>query len=173
MHADTGKSQALLRGIALFCCVIYFFSAVRTPTEPHIIDVVNLIFHEAGHTLFSIGPELLMVLGGSLMQVLIPLLLVLYFAFRGEFFSSSILLFWLGHSIINVSVYAGDAFLRQLPLLGGDGVIHDWAYLSAHLGLGRSVLTLSKFLHALGALTILIGLVWSLFNIAKDRQTKT
>jgi len=141
----------------------YFFSAIRSPGVFHLIDSVDLIFHEAGHTLLFWAPEVITVLGGSLMQILVPLTCVIYFSFQRSFFSSALLLFWLGYSIVNVSIYAGDAFARQLPLLGGDGAIHDWMYLSAELGLGKNILLLAKALSSLGVITMLGGLAWSIF----------
>jgi hypothetical protein len=161
------RPKSIFQGIAILVFSLYFFSAIRAPLDFHLIDSVNLIFHEAGHTLLLLAPETLTVLGGSLFQILVPLVFVLYFAFRKEYFSSALLIFWLGYSIVNVSVYAGDAFVRQLPLLGGDAVIHDWACLSAHLGLGKNVLVVARVLHELGVLTMLVGLVWSLWIIVE------
>lgn len=173
MHRDSRNTTLVLHlgTIAFFSW--YFFSAVQSPGIFHLIDSVDLIFHEAGHTLLFWAPQVITVLGGSLMQIVVPLTFVLYFALRKSFFSSSLLLFWLGYSIINVSIYAGDAFARQLPLLGGDGVIHDWAYLSAELGLGRNVLPLAKALSSLGIITMLGGLTWSmLFSLRQWQITR-
>jgi hypothetical protein len=170
--SETTRATTILRFGAITLFSLYFFSALRSPSTFHLIDSVDLIFHEAGHTLLFWAPQVITVLGGSLMQILVPLIFVLYFVLRKSFFSSALLLFWLGYSIVNVSIYAGDAFARQLPLLGGDGVIHDWMYLSAELGLGKNVLVLAKFLSSLGLITMLGGLGWSLFLTLKPlRET--
>jgi hypothetical protein len=99
------------------------------------------------------------------MQIAIPLFCVLYFAFRKDIFGSSLLLLWLGNSLHGVGVYARDAFDRALPLLGGDGVVHDWAYLSAALGLGQKVLTLGAILLVLAKVVILLGIGGMLFSL--------
>lgn len=164
MHTtrDALDARFVMRIAALLIAALYFFPAVKDPDGTRMIDVVNLVFHEAGHTIFFFAPETLTILAGSLMQVTVPLAIAGYFALRREFFSVGLTLHWVGQSIANVSVYAGDAFTRALPLLGGDAVIHDWAYLSAHLGLGRSVLVLADALYALGVMTLLFGFLMSL-----------
>ena len=73
----------------------------------------------------------MMVLGGSLGQLLVPAGIAAYFAGRREFFSASVVLFWLGQSFMSLSVYIKDAAAMELPLvkLGGGDAIHDWNWL--------------------------------------------
>lgn len=131
----------------------------------HFIDNVNLLIHEAGHVIFRFFGEFLYFLGGSFFQVAFPFVFVLYFYFREDYFSSSILLFWVGQNLINVSVYAGDAVLMQLPLLGGDGGIHDWNWLLSTTGLLKytSVISSLFFLSglALGTLATVFSFIYS------------
>jgi hypothetical protein len=42
----------------------------------------NLIFHEAGHVIFSPFGEFIMILGGSLGQILMPLIVAWVFVYR-------------------------------------------------------------------------------------------
>ena len=60
------------------------------------------------------------------MQILLPSILVYHFYLHDYRLGVQVFLFWLGHNLINISVYAADARARQLPLLGGDYVQHDW-----------------------------------------------
>ena len=64
----------------------------------------------------------MMIAGGSLFQVIMPGLFVGYFWYHRKFYSAALVLFWVGESILNVSVYAGDSLALQLPLLGGAGL---------------------------------------------------
>lgn len=114
---------------------IYFLRCAYDPYQWHFIDNVNLIIHEAGHILFMFGGELLTVAGGSLLQVIIPAVFVGYFYRNEQPYSAALVLFWVGESFLNVSVYAGDAQAMQLPLLGGEGVIHDWNFMLSSLDL--------------------------------------
>lgn len=108
---------------------VYFIYYASTPTEWHFLDNVNLLIHEAGHWIFVPFGEFMNILGGSLFQIIFPLIYVGYFVWKVQYYSASLLVFWFGQNIINVSVYASDALKRQLPLLGGDGVVHDWNYI--------------------------------------------
>jgi hypothetical protein len=63
---------------------------------------------------------------------------MLYFYQRGEHYAAAIPFFWLGQSMINVSVYVKDARTLELPLvsIGGSGdAIHDWHWMLSRLGL--------------------------------------
>ncbi len=153
------------KSLIFIFAIWYLFSILRYPSGGSILNTVDLIFHEAGHTLFFWAPKVIYMLAGSMMQIAVPLFLILYFAFRRELFSSSLLLLWLGNSLHGVGIYARDAFDRTLPLLGGDGVVHDWAYLSSALGLGKDVLTLGTALLVLAKIAIVVGIAGMLFSL--------
>ncbi|HVV14922.1 MAG TPA: hypothetical protein VHD55_00755 [Candidatus Paceibacterota bacterium] len=114
-------------GVAL--ASIYFLRCAATPAQWHFIDGANLIFHEAGHAIFIFFGQFIHVLMGSGFQVALPAFLAGYFFYTGQKLSAAVCLMWAGQSLVNVSIYAGDALAMQLPLLGGDGVMHDWHYL--------------------------------------------
>ena len=76
---------------------------------------------------------------------------------------------WVGQNIINVSVYAGDAVAMQLPLLGGDSVIHDWNYLLGTLHVLKWAPEVAGILFALGILAICFGAVLS-FVFALEKE---
>jgi len=135
---------------------LYFLWCAYDPSQWHLIDGVNLVIHEAGHLVFSPFGEFIMIAGGSLFQVIMPALFVVYFWYHAKYYSAALVLFWVGQSILNVSVYAGDAVALQLPLLGGQDSIHDWNYLLDSLGCLRSTGTVAGAIRLLG--TIVIGL---------------
>lgn len=60
------------------------------------------------------------------MQIILPSILIFHFFVNDYRFGTQVSLFWLGHNLINISVYAADARARRLPLLGGNAVEHDW-----------------------------------------------
>jgi len=108
---------------------LYFLWCAYDPNQWHLIDGVNLVIHECGHLIFPPFGEFMTIAGGSLFQIIMPALFVGYFCYQRQFYSAAVVLFWVGESILNVSVYAGDAVVKQLPLLGGENSIHDWNYL--------------------------------------------
>lgn len=90
------------------------------------MDNVDLIIHEAGHFFFTIFGRFIMLLGGTLMQIILPSILVFHFFVHDYRLGTQVSLFWLGHNFINISVYVADARTRRLPLLSGNIDHHDW-----------------------------------------------
>ena len=133
---------------------VYFLWCAATPYEWKFLDGVNLIIHEAGHMVFMPFGEFMMIAGGSLFQVIMPAAFVYYFFRECKFFSASLVLFWVGQSLINVSVYANDAQAMNLPLLGGGDAIHDWNYLLSVTGLLPQTDLISGLIRASATLTI-------------------
>lgn len=141
---------------------LYFLWCAYDPARWHLIDGVNLVIHEAGHAVFMPFGGLLTVAGGSLFQVVVPAVFVAYFYRRGQIYSAALVLFWVGESLLNVSVYAGDALALQLPLLGGEDSIHDWNYLLSSTGLLPSTHRIATAIRLTGTLAIFAALFFSL-----------
>lgn len=111
----------------------------------------------------------MMIAGGSLFQVIMPALFVGYFAYNRNFYSSALVLFWVGESILNVSVYAGDAVALQLPLLGGQDSMHDWNYLLGSLNLLPATAKVAMAIRLLGTVVTAVAAVGSLWFAQRDR----
>jgi len=99
------------------------------------IDFLNLLIHEGGHGIFSFLGKFLYTLGGTIAQIFIPLMFVVYYGVVKRHMFMQVFMVWLGQNLINVSVYAADARSHKLPLLGGNKVYHDWTYLLNETGL--------------------------------------
>jgi hypothetical protein len=140
-----------------------WYAAGSGPTHGYehwnIIDNVDLVIHEAGHWIFIFFGEFIRILGGSLMQVLMPSIFAAYFFLRLQFFSGGVVLFWIAQNIVNVSVYMGDSISQTLPLLGGDGTIHDWNYLLSHTGLLAYTDTLARITYGIGMMVFLAAAI--------------
>src|SRR5262249_52479316 len=122
------------------------------------IHGIDLVFHEAGHVIFGFFGEFLAVLGGSLTQVLMPVIATVAFLRSRQWASAAVTLFWTGQSLTDGAIYAADGRARALPL-PAEGLIHDWSYILGRLGLLQSAETVGRLLFALGALTMLAGLL--------------
>jgi len=85
------------------------------------LDRVNLIAHEAGHLLFSYFGQFVMVLGGTVGQLFVPVAFTVYFFMRKEFYSSAVTLFWTGQNFFGISLYVKDAQAMALPLVSVGG----------------------------------------------------
>jgi hypothetical protein len=140
---------------------IYFLSIACAPLQGSFLDFVDLPVHETGHLLFRPFGEFLMIAGGSLFQVIVPAIFVGYFAWNEKYYSAAIVLFWVGQSILNVFVYAGDAVSMQIVLTGGltgsEGGFHDWNYLLTETGLINSTKTIAGIIRLFGTLVIILA----------------
>ena len=122
------------------------------------IHGIDLVFHEAGHVIFGFFGEFIAVAGGSLMQVLIPVITTVAFLRTRQWASAAVTLFWTGQSVTDVAIYAADGRARALPLLA-EGMIHDWHYILGRLGLLQSAETVGRLIFILGASTMFAALV--------------
>lgn len=123
-----------------------------------------LVFHEAGHVVFGLLGEWMMVAGGSLGQLLMPALLggALLLKNRDPF-GASLGLWLLGVSLLDLAPYMYDALQPQLMLLSGmtgEAGGHDWIFLFSSLGLLQKSQFIGALVHKLGALTVLLALGW-------------
>ncbi|HEX8492588.1 MAG TPA: hypothetical protein VF658_07080 [Pyrinomonadaceae bacterium] len=159
-----------VRVIAALVAGAYFLWAALHPLEWRLIDNVNLVIHEAGHIFFMPFGQFLMIAGGSLLQLIIPAIFALYFYYHGKSYSCALVLLWVGESLLNVSVYAGDAVSMQLPLLGGKDSIHDWNYMLDELNWLSHTPEIAKALHAIALLLIVGATAWAI--IAAFRSPK-
>ncbi|MDQ3180873.1 MAG: hypothetical protein M3Q33_10175, partial [Acidobacteriota bacterium] len=97
--------------------------------------------------------------GGSLFQVVMPAVFVGYFVWSEKYYSAGTVLFWVGQSILNVFIYANDAAVMHLVLLGvltgSEGGFHDWNYILSAFCWLDSTKMVAGFIRLIGTLTII------------------
>jgi hypothetical protein len=130
------------------------------------MHLVDLVFHEAGHILFIPFGRLMTILGGSLTQLLIPIMAlgVLLFQQR-DTFGASIGLWWLGQSIMDMAPYINDARSGELLLLGGmtgrdNPDHHDWRNILGDFGILEYDHSIAALVNLIGKGLILLSFVW-------------
>ena len=109
---------------------------------------------------------------GSGFQVLLPILISVYFFVNDQKISGAVCLAWAGQNLLNVSIYAGDAIKMQLDLLGGDVSMHDWNYLLRTTNLLRYTDTIARCIYTAGVLTILAGCLIMVYYTFKEVDPK-
>ena len=152
--------------------ILYFGWIALTPMQGSFLDNIDLPIHEFGHLLFRPFGQFLMVAGGSLFQVIFPLVFVGYFLWQRSLYSAAVVVFWVGQSVLNVWVYAADAVVMQLVLTSGftgsEGSFHDWNYLLTATGLIGSTKAVAGAIRLAGTLVIIsagvLSIYYSLFN---------
>jgi hypothetical protein len=130
-----------------------------------VMHLVNIPFHEAGHVLFQPFGRFLQILGGSLFQVLVPLIVAGAFLARLHPFGAAVGLWWTGQSLMDVAPYIHDARRMTLPLIGGGTGqdrpwLHDWHNLLSRLGMLNWDHTLAAAVRWSGSAIMALGLVW-------------
>lgn len=130
VHTEWDEVKRWIPSVLLIPAAIYFL-AERSFT---LIDYFHLVVHEAGHYLLGFFGELMMFLGGTLMQIIVPVLLLIFFYVNYKRVLFQITMFLLGHSFINISIYAADANEMKLELFGPPGVQHDWNWILTYFG---------------------------------------
>src|SRR5688500_18227721 len=101
----------------LVLIAVYAIARVQNPEYWDPLDDLNLAVHEAGHLVFSGFGETLTILGGSLFQVLVPMVFVGYFLRSHQRYAAAATLTWVGVNLLNVSRYIGDARAQDLTLV--------------------------------------------------------
>jgi hypothetical protein len=167
------------RWIVIAVMSILTWQFACTPLGPDadasLLHLPNLIFHEAGHVLFLPLGRFMTVLGGSLLQVLVPLVCAATFARQhGNWFACAVCAWWAGQNLVDIAPYVADARALQLPLLGGltgaevEG--HDWEYLLSALGLLHRDLALGRVTHLAGQLAMSASLIWAVTLVLRHRE---
>jgi hypothetical protein len=129
------------------------------------LHLVNLPFHEAGHIFFIPFGRFMTVLGGTLGQILMPLICVATFLLKTrDSFAASVALWWTAENFMDIAPYINDARALELMLLGGvtgqevEG--HDWEYLLGSLGWLRYDHVLAHLAQWFGIILMALALLW-------------
>jgi hypothetical protein len=136
---------------------------------------ILLPIHEAGHVFFRVFGEFMMILGGSLFQLLLPFSIgVAFIVTRRDNFAAAICFWWASVSLVDLSPYIYDSLHPQLTLVGGgngaeDGP-HDWIYLLNRLNQLERSQIFGALAHFMGGVLMLAALLWALFILLLQRD---
>jgi hypothetical protein len=165
------NTKSVLPKLGLACVATFYFARCAwNPQQWRFIDGVNLLIHEAGHVIFMPFGDFLGMAGGTLLQVIVPALFVGEFYRQDQPYSASIALFWLGESLLNVSVYAADAIAMDLPLFGGPEAIHDWNFLLTRLGVIHATPVIAGTIRIIGSLIIAGAALFGVRNSFRNQS---
>jgi hypothetical protein len=169
--------QPVPRAVLLLACVFYgLFSiqAARGRGPLLMIDLVFIPVHEGGHLLFRFFGELLMVAGGTLLQLATPLMLAALFVFQRQVPGTTFCIFFFFEQFLPISTYMADARAQELPLLtvgDGDDVIHDWNYLFGRFGLLDHDTQIAQAVRVIGWMGMFATVAWMIWRSMSRRQS--
>ncbi|HEU4951872.1 MAG TPA: hypothetical protein VFT46_07955 [Holophagaceae bacterium] len=124
-----------------------------------VLDSLNLVFHEAGHPVFGLfGWETLAILGGTLMQVLVPVLVAGAAWSRRQAAGTALASAWAFQNLHNIARYMADARAQVLPLVGGGE--HDWFNLFVRWGCLDRDTAIAATTHTIGWLGMAGSAAW-------------
>ncbi len=122
--------------------------------------------HEAGHVVLSPFGETPSFLGGTILQLLVPLSLFAWAVCHSEFHCASIFLFYIGFSLVDSGRYIADASAMKIPAVGGT---HDWNFLFGKWGLLPYDTAIGHVFSGFGSLIILLSIIFVLQPKLFDR----
>lgn len=123
------------------------------------------MFHEAGHVLFGFLGRFIGGLGGSLLQLLVPIVIAVAFMRQRNVFGAAIAVWWAGQNLLDLAPYIADARGLRMTLLGGrtgaevEG--HDWEYLLTEMGWLHLDQALGLAAHRLGLAVMAAAILWA------------
>ncbi|MBA4374475.1 MAG: zinc ribbon domain-containing protein [Thermodesulfovibrio sp.] len=172
----------LLGSLSIWGLRLIFASIDSNTAGSSLLHLINLPFHEAGHILFRIFGRFFSVLGGSFMQLLIPVICLGTFLIKTKDpFAASVALWWAGENFLDMAPYINDARALKLMLLGGvTGAdvddYHDWQYILRKLGLLSCDHALATAAHLFGSILMLTAcfwggyIIWLQFRYVRDQE---
>jgi hypothetical protein len=147
---------------------VYGIAMLAAPSAWSVIDALNLPVHETGHVMFAAFGGTLTLLGGTLLQLLLPLAFAAYFTLHADEHAASLAIWWVGQNFVNVSVYMADAPALDRPPFGGGE--HDWNILFSQWGVLGQAGTYANLARGFGFLVMLVATVWGVFEALNARH---
>jgi hypothetical protein len=156
------------RAILTLVLAVYGYRCLRTPGDYRWLDSLDLAIHETGHLLFGFDGETLMLLGGTLFQLMVPAAFAVALWRSGDRHGATVPLWWMGQNCWNISVYIRDARAQELPLVGGGE--HDWATLLGEWDLLGRDQALANGMHFAGVILYLVAIVGGWVLLPRKRR---
>ena len=129
--------------------------------------------------MFSPLGKFMTVLGGSLFQIIIPVVCAVAFARQEDWFSMWVCVWWAGENFVDLGPYIADARALQLPLIGGQTGAevygHDWEAILETLGWLHLDRRIGTAAHVAGSVVMIGSLVlgvWCLVRQSAREQTE-
>jgi len=152
-----GRLAGFAAGLGLFLIVLF----CSEPGFVFVLDHANLPFREAGHPIVGLVSTRLEPYGGTMGQLVFPVVLLVGFWRKGHALGVAVSGVWFFENWLNIARYVADARLMELPLVGGGD--HDWNTILSRWSLlqsDRQIATALRLSAWLGVAATCIWLCW-------------
>lgn len=180
---EVSKINWFGRCAALVACAIYAIKIIHDTDLKYgdiggsFLHMVLLPWHEAGHVIFRLFGNFMMVLGGTLGQHLFPIVLgVALLVTRRDSFGAALAFWLLGYSVIDMGHYMHDAGDPQMMMVNGqssaetDG--HDFINIFSDMGGWwlQHATTIGIVFGRIGEAMMLIALAWAAYLLWLQKE---
>ena len=160
-----------------FAISFLIFILILATDDDHfirIMDDANLVFHEAGHVIFGIFGDVVSLYGGTLGELVFPLIAAIAFWRQRLLISCSVSLLWLFENFIYIATYMGDARAHELPLIGGidPEVAHDWTNILNRWGMLEYDTILSTGLKIIAWVGFFATFLWVTYHFVSTKSCR-
>lgn len=166
-HVTRGRLIGFGIGSGLFFLLIL----VSEPGFVFLVDHANLLFHEAGHPLMGLLSARLETYGGTLGQLLFPVVLAVHFWRGNQTLSFAGAWIWFFENWLNIARYLADARAQTLPLVGGGD--HDWHRILSRWDLLPHDTAIAAAVQLGGWIGMLAAVAWVGWRAWQDRGRPT
>lgn len=168
-HFGEWKPISRFAGIGWLCCYVLFLAYAAADRSGFLFpDYVNLIIHEGGHFFFSWFGYTITILGGTLGELIVPLLCAGYFFGKRDVAGFTFSAFWFFENFPYIGTYMADARAQNLPLVGsGD---HDWGILFGQWGLLMQDQKIGGAMRAVGWMGMMAVAGWLAWRTYQSAQ---
>lgn len=149
--------------IGLTCALAIYTAILLASSVPgSILDAINLPAHETGHVLFAAAGGEIALLGGTFLQLLLPVAVAAFFTLHRDEHAASLGVWWVGQNCITIGVAMADASTMATPLV--TGVDRDWHMLFSSWGVLWMAEQYGQLMRGFGVLVMLVAILWGAFE---------
>ena len=156
---------ALFAGLVIYGVKLAMMDIPSWQMASSLIHLPMVPFHEFGHILFRPFGEFMHLLGGSLFQVALPIILGgVFLAKNRDPFAAAVMLWWSAVAMMDVAPYIYDAQVPQHVLLTGrtgETGAHDFIDVLGDLGLLARAQAVGYVVHRFGVAMLIVSFAWA------------
>ncbi|MGA3324075.1 MAG: hypothetical protein ABSF45_06345 [Terriglobia bacterium] len=142
---------------------IFPLYAFRNRSVHLLIDYVFVPIHEDGHLLFSYFGHTLMVAGGTILQLGVPVMLAIHFAFQRQPTGTALCSFFFFENVLNVATTMAESRrmdLQYVTVGDPDFAEHDWLTMFSQMCVLEYDTKIAAVVRVIGWLGMIAVAVW-------------